>query len=998
MSSFAVHWAGVCVAIATYLLLPTPTELRAEVTDLTLPATCADFAYNPDTATLVALDNEKSEVLLFDITNATRKTLSPLATFTVGKSPCSVCYKKFGERHFFIIACSQESTLFIMEESPKAKNANEKFQWVKKLELNEKGISSVAASLNPTDPNVYYCHAGGHDSAAGAISLKSFSATLFVLRDAMDCSVSASGSVLYHRGPWLPSGFKSQIRQNSFAEETPEFGPLYGEHRSTPPYRPDALDTYTASGTELYNRNLNQKIASLPIVPLAFFKTKPIIIGINDRSKHTFRGGEEGEELQLLAVSTNSFELIGKAILLNHRLATEARLIQRSASDAGDFERTAFVERTFADDTRNRVLFADRNKVFVVDLAEFKLPDEPLLSISVPTSLSFAADEEHSLNFEITDPQAHLSVDDMPEGMVLENSRLRWKPKLEQVGNYKISPKLKSGDFEFSKPIAISVEFPSINLPYKPGGFFISESSARAIIWEGGDTSPKINSIDTRKEVARNSFRLTVVDLKTGKIEAEKTLADRIGNVIVHNDTLVTKPITDNTHRCDVLSLRDLKRIKSIALTSEVHAMELIGEYLGLKTSDGKVLVYDTKSFELIRTFDRRQNSTPEFLRQQSLTPKIYSNGVLWGTDLKPALILASPIIPTLGATRDFSRNAAAFETPRFDVAPSSLSPTMRGSVTSLIAIKPIPGGSRQLRLDFSQNTEGTTDIQNSLVECKLTASIEGAESASQVLRVYKTSISSTAGRTSPAALVQVTSDTAYVISDDRLYRWQFPKLPDDTVAENRRLIWNSTPTTLVLEPTGKTELKHVISGGKPPYDFNAPAGLPSLVIDKKDGTITIDNAALQTEAEQFLIQFISNNRHGLSRIAVLRQLASELLGPATEILGRRPRGIPVACPIQLLVTDQGIENVAINYFVLTEVNSARIMPELNRLDALSPSEATKAPKQAEPDGSRIPNPQEDAVNEIERLNRKVLQLENRIELMTRQLNEVLKKLDELNK
>lgn len=993
MNSFSLSWCRLCIAILVVFILLTPSETRGAVKDLTLPTSCADFAYNPDTASLVALDNEKSVALVFSLTNAMGNTLSPIATFTVGESPCSVCYKKFGERHFFIIACSQESTLFILEESTNATSPKEQFQLVKKLELEERGISSISASINPSDPNVYYCYGGGHTSAAGAISLKSFSATRFVLRDTMDCAVSSSGTVLYHRGPWSPSGFRSLIRQNSVVEESPEFSPLFGEHRATPPYQPDAVDTYTASGTELYNRDLSQKIASLPIVPLAFFKTKPIIIGIKPRSIHAFSSGEKGEELKLLAVSTNSFKLVGTAVPLNHRLATEARLIQRSVSSNGDFKRIAYVERTFPDDSRKRVLFADGNKVFVVDLDEFELPDEPFLSISVPESLTFVAAEEHSLNFEIADSRVKLSIDNMPEGMSLENNKLSWKPKLEQVGSYTISPKLSSGELQFSKPLNISVEFPSTTLPYKPGGFFISESSAKAIIWEGDATSNSIDSTVPGNEVARNSYRLSVVDLKTGKIEAEKTLTDRIGSVRLFKGTLITKPITNGTHRCDIFELHDLKRVKSIALASEVHAMELIGEYLGLQTSDGKILVYDTKGFELVRTFERSQSGSPVLI-QQSLAPQIYANGIVWGADLKPALILATPMIPALGNTRDFSRQAS-FANQHIDVAPVSSSLPKRGSETLLIARKPIPGAARELRLDYSQRAVQSSNFQNRFSDCKLTASIEGAGSASQVLRVSKVSVNNPAGRFSQTALVHVTSDIAYVVSDDRLYGWQFPRLPDEEAAENRPLIWSSKPTAVILEPTGKTELKHDMTGGKPPYSFNAPVGSPSILVDEKSGTVTIDNAALQSEAEQFLIQFISKNRREQSRVSVLRQFASELLVPASDILGRRPRGFPVACPIQLLVTDQSIGNVAINYFVVTEVNAAKIISELNRLDQLPPSESANQPSRAEPDVNQIPNSQGNTDNEIEKLNRKVQQLEERIELMTRQLNDVLKKLDE---
>ena len=81
-------------------------------------------------------------------------------------------------------------------------------------------------------------------------------------------------------------------------------------------------------------------------------------------------------------------------------------------------------------------------------------------------------------------------------------------------------------------------------------------------------------------------------------------------------------------------------------------------------------------------------------------------------------------------------------------------------------------------------------------------------------------------------------------------------------------------------------------------------------------------------------------------------------------------------------------------YYLISEVPSAKIMKRLTQLDdeRTKRIEAAKAAKLAEgPDNGAAANPKETAA-----LQRRIESLENRVDLLSRQLNEVLKKLDRL--
>jgi hypothetical protein len=968
-------------------------EIRAEVQVLNLPVDCADFAYNSDNATIAALDNENSKVLIFDLKNLESNKAEPFAAIKVGQSPCSICYKKYKQRDCFAVVCSQDSSLYLIEAEGASEGSPGTFKLTAKINLDKTGVSSVTASINPEDPFIYYCYGGGHDSFAGAVSLKSTRNTNFKLSDSMDCAVSASGEVIYHRGPWSPSGFKSVSRINSLEEEIPEFAPLFSEHRSAADYLPDQLDTYTASGPDLHTRDLSKKIATLPFFPVAFFKTKPIIIGIKD-SSNSYNGDEAKDDgLSLRAASYNTFKIVGTSVPLEHRFRKEPREMARSDSGSGDFKRIVYRYRAFADDLRKRVLFADGNQVFIVDLADFEMDEEPLVAMSAPANTIFTAGRENALTIELADPKVQFNVDDMPDGMKLDGNTLHWKPTLEQIGSYKIATTLSFNEINTTRLLEISVQYPSLPLPFTPSGFTLDATNSKAVIWDGNNNQNALEGLNPAIRSTGSVCRLAVIDLKTGNVDVERKLSDRIGTARIFNELVLIKPLSDNTPRCDILKLNDLQRIKSIVTTTPIHGMAVVGSYLILETSDGRLSIYETNTFEQVKSFEKLPGIGSNGVIGDKV-PRIFANGILWDKDLKPALILAPPIIPAMGQLRDFTREQL---TPRADSRDLgvSIDPPRNGSTMSLVATRGLADANLRLRLYQAQQMEREPNSPTvATIESKVIAMLDGAVSASQVFETKKSPINRNGGIIKPSCLVELTSTEAFIISDKSLYRWDFPKQEVDAEASSSPLSWNLQTSTNQLAETGKTELKHKIIGGKPPYSFGSVGTIEGIVVDEKTGTVAVDNAAIQAAAEKFLIDFITRNRRRESRLSTLRLLASELLVPATEILGRRPTGVPVAVPIQLLVTDDNIGNLPINYFVVTEVNSAKLMAALRKLDEQQSAEQNVMPAPPAPGNDGRPPMPISGNPEIEKLNKRIDQLEQRLDLMTRQLNELLKKLD----
>lgn len=974
-------------------------DLQAEIKVVDLPRNYADFAFNPESGTIASIDSEMGEVLIYELEDQVTGKAKPSASLKVGLTPCSIFYKKYQQRHYFAIVCTKDSNLFLVEEEKPSPQKRGTFKLAGKIDLEKTDISSVTGSRNPEDPNIYYCYGSGHESVAGAVTLKSMKNTTFAFRDSMDCSVSAGGLIIYHRGPWSPSGFKSASRANPLEEETPIFAPLFSEHRSAAEYLPDPLDTYTACGAELYSRNLDKKIATLPFLPVAFFKTKPIIIGMKDPSNRFYTEEKDQSGLKLMAASYNTFTQVGTSVSLDHRLDKEPRLIPSGRSGNGDFKRIIYRYRVFADDARQRVLFANGKQLQIIDLEDFEVPQEPLLASSFAEVPSFIVGEEKELTLQAADPSTKFSVEDKPEGMKLNGNKLRWTPTLEQIGTFPLSISLSVDELKATQLMEVEVTYPSIRLPFSPTGFALDETGTKGLIWDGS-ADP---SADELANYARNPTRtagtvqMALIDLKTGTVDVERKLSEKIGTALIAGDLILLKAKSSNTTRCDVLALKDLQRIKSIVTDSPITKMAVLGNHLALATQTGRIDIYDKKNFEKVKSFDRPQVNPGNFIIDGA-GGNIFAQGILWDAELKPALLLAPNIIPAMGPTRDFTSQEFIKKPENFNVQMYANQPPT-GTGQNLVAFRVIPDSNVRLRLNKTHRVDHDPNSPTvARVEHKLVLTAEGAIDATQVITRTQGSVNYPNEAKTSSPLMETTSKEAYVISDKKLYRWKIPSPPEGAEDLLQPLSWNQRSTTITILDTGKTELQHQVFGGKSPYSFGLAGNVDGLSVDEKSGTVTVDNAAVQAAAEKFLVDYINSKRREQTRLATLRLMASELIGPATELLGQRPKGMPVAIPIQLLVTDDNIGNLAINYFVVAEVNSPKLMATLRKLDE------QKAPEPAEV--PNFPNPRRDAnapdnpndAREIERLNKKVEQLEQRIDLMTRQFNEVLKKLDELDR
>jgi len=625
------------MSLAVVLLICPAGRLRAEITTVVLPGDCADFAMNPETGDFVALSAETNEAVLFREADA-KKT--PAAKLGVGSTPCSVCFKQFGEQTVYAVVCSQDSHMYLIDAKT--------FQLLKKIELAEAGVSNVTCSLNPEDPFLYYNYGSGHGSKAGVVSLRDMRNHGVAFDDSMDCASSADGSLAYRRGPWSPSGFESLIRTNTLTDEKPTFGRLFYDHSSTRQYIPGPFNRYTAAGKGIYTASLERRVAELDFYPQCFFRTQPVVVGMSPAERFSSDPSQAGE-LVLRAASYNTFASVGDQVKVMLGKPKDAGGLPRDVPAQGDFKRVAKRLRFIADDKRQRVVYASRTHVVYVPLKEFNLPDEPFLLAEFDGSSRFEVSKQQELTLVPKDARVKIVFEDTPEGMEVVGNKLRWKPSAEQIGSVDLAVTLKHEDIQRTLRYTLDVVFPSIELPFSPAGMAVDADAKRVVIWEG----PQLDRYGRSTSTGSLPINVAVIDLATGQMTVQRKLAEHVGQVVV-TGTQVILQTAGSTPKCEVLRISDLERSKAIVASAPITSIHAIGKLLMLQTQSG-VEVYNAETFAKVRSFGGptdagmpRYPSKSEGSRGIIKEQGLYVGGILYDFQMQSRLIVAPRGLPEL--------------------------------------------------------------------------------------------------------------------------------------------------------------------------------------------------------------------------------------------------------------------------------------------------------------------------------------------------------------
>ena len=961
-----------------------------EVKTLQLPGDYADFALNPETGTLASISAESNEISFFREADLTNDSPVPTAKHIVGSTPCSVFYKAFDDKRVFAVVCTQDPHMYLFDAGRAEGDHAKEFSLVAKVALESIGNSLVTGSINPDDPFLYHCYGSGHDSKTGVVSLRDLQSHGVAFDSSMDCAISASGEVAYRRGPWSPSGFESLIRTNSLSDSAPKFSRLLYQHESSGGYLPDPFDRLTAVGVRLHSRSLENIEQSMNFRPLAFFRTRPIILGVSTAEANAGFGGQRNsppaQPVTIHAASYNTFEKFGSPVTLNIVAAEGVREIARGVESRADFKTVAKKSRLFADDARLRCVYADRNRLCLFPLTEFGGVEEPFLMASLEGAEEIKFGRENRLRLKPLDDRVKLTIDDKPDGMTIDGDTLVWTPGPDQIGPAAIVATLKYQSLQKTQRFEVNAKFPGYSLPFQPAGFVLSESEDLAFVWED---DPQNRSPGRRDSVVNVGGSIAVMELKTGKIQQQRKIADSVNRAAINAKNIFLVPTMTGPSRCEILRTSDLEREKTLATDGPITHLELKENLLILQTA-ATLQIYDANTFSTLKSF--RTTGPGDSIKVTK--HGIYVNGVLYGFDLKVKLLVSVDKIPQLGGVRNL-QPPVAVNPP---VRESYNNPMRPGPGLTRLATTTTSDGEINIGLDLqSQPIQVPGSVHTWRTAADVSISTVGAVEAKQVILRTKQYAQTSGSNSLPAGLLQVNPTHVGAIVERELFLWPIPERKKVDILPLEILPQQSM---LLMTSDGTSELKHEIRGGRAPIRFSLLKTTDAISIDEARGSVTIDKSKAMADAMDTLQGHIRDMNRGESFLQTLRDHSASVPVTLTSLVGLTRDDLPVAMPILVTVNDADFNSATLQYSVVINVPAKEFSERLVALDA--EREKRQAEMQAERSlrDSTKPSSKNDqsaaaTEKELEDVKRRVASLEDRLDLVTRQLNKLLDELDE---
>lgn len=959
------QWTFRFLVGATAVLALAQTDVRAEAKAVGLASTFADFALNPETGQVAAIDAERGTAALFTLKDSKAEQV---ATATVGATPVSICFKRFGSKSYFAVVCSQESNFTLLNAADLTRAA--------KIPTSGAGTSLVFCSLNPEDPFVYYTYGSGHDSRCGVIDVRNMSDAGTAFASIMDGAISASGRFGYQRGPWSPSGFTSFRMTSSFAAKKPVFQIEFSEHRSVHPYLPDPFDSYTAVGCVLHTADLTRQVASINLNVVAFASARPLVFGmqVND----SFGRADQNKPLVLQAASYNTFQITGEPVTLPVYFGIASTPLPRGVAGQADFKAVATRNRFLPDDKRQQLLCCSRNQIVPVPYDEFKAAEEPFLQLAMKSPEVVRIGTASEFAFSLTDDKVEVEFTGLPDGAKAEKLKVTWSPEPAQLGTHTITARLKSGDLERIQTFNVEAANESILLPFSPNGMVMNPAGTIGVCWQ---------SLQNNSDGVITETRLATVDVRGRKVLASKADSLRIqGAAVSDKHVFLYEP---NGSFIQIHDLLTLARVKTVYAYDLISRLTIYRDDTLLALGPARTSVFN------VSNFSRKKLPTDATLELSSLGP-VWGQAVLDDKLEKPRLLLGAAGVFSLdgesGALNRSNFSHKMLGEPQQQ--PPQQNVGRRGPLEQAGVLADQPAYRARIEFQAVPNGKASTNRMTVLLQDWVRGSL-----IQKVPVAVRSSYQNPRGGSNNRLIVPL-ADQVLVGWEDELYPIPLPKPLPPEFRTGITLRPDHSHQTFQDAKDGVLTLPHVATGGSGQKTFSLRFAPSGLEIDQSTGVVTVRWSELSPRVVDFLQKMIpvGPGSEPAASIANYRAGAAEAL---KRHFGREPDGVPILLPIAVRVQDEDAQSTELRYSVLIE---APVEPLMERLTKVYQTEVAKAATMktsvtAPQHGDNPLRPKQPAADadEVRKLREKIETLDARVDLLTRQMAELIKKLDEQN-
>ncbi len=891
------------------------------------------FAFDPEAGAVAVADTESGALTLYTRAALGGREGGLVGPVSVGDQPVDVVFKKLGERSLFAVLCQGNGRLVLLD--------SRSLEIVARIPVTGAGPSSLFASLNPADPYVYYCYGNGHDSSLGRVHLEDESVEAFGRLDGResvaDGALSARGDWLYHRGPWSPSGFNAW-RIVSAPGAAFEALRITDEHESTPGYVPDATGEYCASGSDLYSVDLATKVATLSARPAGFSANRPLILAF--------------DESDLVILSLNSFQELARTSVPLDR----------------DAHRYGAPPPAFLDDTGERVIVCQPQALHIIALDNLDLPEEPFLSVEVQGSSQFEVGVQGVLGLAPRETGLVVSLDQAPDGVRLDGTRLVWTPTEDDVGPVEVGLRLSAGGTERTLTLDIDVQYPFLALDFVPTWLLTDPEGNRALLLDGDRSGFPWEGAGTTQ--------LALVDIATKTLIARRQLTGTVRTAHLDGHAVYYAP-TQGGNLFRTLSLEDLSDGQRVFVNEPVTDFGSLPDGSLLVVNGGEAALYDSQTLKRTGVLGQAAGALG---RNPVQLPVRLQDGWLVGSSVvpegggaplmlvwpPPGFPLQSPARGEETAPRLWARVIDARSLRAGDRRAGHVIASWDAQAAALLSTHPAA-----VTVQRTTTGGGFEALVQSL-SLSFHDLVEGQPR--RILALQRGPVAPYTSSSMRGPPFAVTATRVLLSDQERLYIVPLPSeslaaLPAP-VALKRKL----APVVLAKDALTKYTLE--ADGGTGPYTFSFLHEQPGLELDAASGELSVDGSVLWKS----YLRSLQENLGRRIRLEAWEQTVAQAEAAYAALLGEKPGGLPVAVPVLVSVSDtEGqSDKLAATLLLVGPRGEADALVEA----AHAAREAELRPVREEPDRSQEappPNASGADADALAGLQTRVVQLETRV-------------------
>ena len=663
------------------------------------------------------------------------------------------------------------------------------------------------------------------------------------------------------------------------------------------------------------------------------------IEGINPRNRS--RSSRNKSTRKLLAASYNTFSSVGTSVALPPEALGNESSQSRDFGTSRSFTRDGLKTRVLADDKNGRVIYMFRDKIVLIPLADFEVPNEPFMLLDVG-STHLAVGKKQRIEMAVRDPRIKIDFSNLPEGAKQIEGGIEWTPQDEHVGREVIVATLTFNDIRRVVDVELQVSQPNFRVPFEIGGMLIDDSASRAVCWTTKAGSHRNASPyspppeGTLPSLAAHQIAIVPLAGSTGK-PIHRTLDYPIRKAFVSGAFIVVMPANDSM-RLDLYDVESMKLVKTLASSAPLKHVTSKNNRL-LFHGASSVDVFDLATLKKVKTIGTVESNRSFRSSRTNSSALRLKDGLMVGgmmydkTGDKPKLMVGPNGYTVVGSSHSGLFSGSFLRQYR---APLTYRPSGNTGPRIVAGPMSIPrygihvsleSWSEYIRLSGSNYTSHM-NRQISLVLYDATGTRQARIPITNKIRLQA---SSSGQATTP--LMQVVGQDVFIANGDRLFRWSAEKLrkvedPKTNKADPAEFYVVPQQTTFVTNAK-KTELRHTIKGGSGPFQYYGMSLLEGITIDGKTGVVSIDRSIVAKQAEARVATNFSRRVDEARAIQNLRAATIALMEPTTRLIGRKLKGIPVAIPIHFKVMDTQARVAEMQYFVLTEVSYPAVVSQL---------------------------------------------------------------------